>query len=703
MLGNLPEETTSFVGRRADLARVAHALGMHRLVTLTGPGGVGKTRLALRAAQAAQEAALHPDGVWWVDLAPLRDEALLVAAVSDAVDLADHTLRMPAEALCEWLQGKRLLVVLDSCERFTEPTAHLVGELLTTGPGLTVLATSRQPLGPRGEVLIDVPPLPLDGADGAVVLFRDRAHQALPGLDFDDPATDEAVAAVCAHLEGIPLALELACAQLGDDGQGAARTVQDVADRLTARDCARLDVLEQDGIWPQRHRALRTAIGWSHELCTPPERLLWARLSVFRGGFAEAEAREICAGGPLDGDGVARALHGLARNSVVRRQADGTYRMLNTLREYGAMWLGELGELAEPKDPGERVLPAGRHAAYYADLVRRADEGWLGAQQTTWYRRIGAAHADLCAALDHLLENDPGAALEMAGRVGFTWACCGHLHEARTYLTRALEGHGPESDGAPDPHRFRALWALGVTTMIQGDHEAARLLGERCAVAAWRAGDPEDMLAAAYLLGITYLMMGRPRAAHTVAHRCLAAHPGEPFSSPSQLRCRLVRVFALTGMGQLAEAEAGATELRRICAEQGEWWTRAYADYQLSLIALLQGRAGEAAAFARAMVDAKYRLGDSFGIALGLDLLAAALAAQGHGEQAARVYGAGHTYWGQVGHPQRGTPELAPIREQCELRARTAIGSAAYERAYAQGATADQEATLALVLLGSPP
>ncbi|MFI5803048.1 ATP-binding protein [Streptomyces sp. NPDC051561] len=708
MLGNIPEETTSFIGRQAELARVDEALTAHRLVTLTGPGGVGKSRLALRAARNAR--LRYPDGVWWADIAPLHDDQLLVATVSDAVDLADHSVRMPAEALCEWLQHKRLLIVLDSCERLAAPSAHMVGELLTAVPELTVLVTSRQPLGARGEFLFDVPPLPLRGA---TALFRERARHAAPGIELDDPSATEAVNTICTRLEGIPLAVELACAQLSTTPTGTTptqttqtaqaaqaarttRTVQEVAHRLTSRTVSRLDVLAQDGTWPQRHRAMRTAIGWSHELCTPLERLLWARLSVFRGDFAEAEAREICAGGPLDGPGVARTLHGLARKSVVRgvvgrvgREVEaGTYRMLDTLREYGAMWLGELGE---------REATAERHAAAYAHLARRADEGWLGPEQTTWHLRVAGAHADLCAALDHLLEGSPGQALEMAGRIGFFWAYGGRLHEARRYLFRALDAHS-----VPGPHRSRALWALGFTSTLQGDHESARALGEQCAVAAWQAKNPEDMLAAAYLLGVTYLMMGRPRAAHTVAERSLAARPGEPFSSASQLRCRLVRTFALTSMGRLEDAETAATELRRICAEQGESWTRGYAEYQLSLIALRQGRPEKSAAHARAMIDAKYRLGDSYGTALGLDVLAAALAAQGDAEQAARVYGTGQSHWAAVGHPQRGTPELGPVREECERRMRAALGDPAYERAFAEG-VADQESALMHALLRSRP
>ncbi|MFD5751885.1 ATP-binding protein [Streptomyces sp. NPDC127033] len=689
----MPEETSSFVGRRTELILVERALDEHRLTTLTGSGGVGKSRLALRAAERARAAGDYPDGVWWADLAPLHDERMLLSTVSDAVGLSDHSLRMPIDALCEWLVHRRLLLVLDSCERMTEACGHLVGELLTAVPGLTVLTTSRQPLGIPAEHLLDVPPLPLDGVEGidgedglddVLQLFRDRAARAAPRLSFDDPDTLASAAQICHRLEGIPLAVELACARLDEN------SVDQIALLLDSR----LDTLTHQNVWPQRHRALRTAIGWSHELCAPLERLLWARLSVFRGDIDANDARAVCAGGPLTPDGVTQALAGLARQSVLRRDtlgADGhdRYRMLDTIREYGTMWLAELGE--------EKLL-ADRHAAHFADLARRAHTGWAGGGQVAWYRRITDTHADLCAALNHLLAEDPAAALDMAGRVAFFWTCGGHLHEARIYLEYALD-----ADRTPGPDRSRALWALGVTVMLQGDHEGAFRLGERCSVAAWHDREPESLLSAAYLLSLTCLMMGRAQASYVVADRALRTHPADFFDSPAQLRCRLARIFALTGLGRFDEARDQAMELRRVCVDRGECWTRSYADYQLALIFLLQGRPYEAEAYARSMVAGKEELGDSFGIALGLDLLAAAVAAQGDGERAAHAYGTGQAFWRMIGHPQRGTPELEQVREECERQARVAAGNPAYENAFHRGLVDDGRSGLARALRGHLP
>ncbi|MFJ2178104.1 ATP-binding protein [Streptomyces sp. NPDC087851] len=689
----MPEETTSFVGRRTELIRVESALKEHRLTTLTGSGGVGKSRLALRAAERAREAERYPDGVWWADLAPLHDERMLLITVSDAVGLSDHSLRMPIDALCEWLAHRCLLLVLDSCERMADACGRLVDVLLGAVPGLTVLTTSRQPLGIHAEHLLDVPPLPLDGAHGedgedgendVLQLFRDRAARAAPGLSFDDPGTVASAAQICHRLEGIPLAVELACARLDEN------TVDQIAVLLDSR----LDTLTHPNVWPQRHRALRTAIGWSHELCAPLERLLWARLSVFRGEIDGDDARAVCAGGPLTADGVTKALAGLVRQSVLRRETGAAdrrdrYRMLDTIREYGTMWLAELGE--------EKLL-ADRHAAHFADVARAAHAGWPGGRQIAWYRRITDTHDDLCAALNHLLADDPATAVEMTGRVAFFWTCCGHLHEARIYLERALD-----AAPAPGPDRTRALWALGVTVMLQGDHEGAYRLGERCTTAAWRDQDPESMLSAAYLLSLTCLMMGRATASYTVADRALRTHPGDFFDSPSQLRCRLVRVFALTALGRFEESRDEATELRRVCLDRGECWTRSYADYQLALIFLLQGRPYEAEAHARSMIAGKEELGDSFGIALGLDLLAAAVAAQGDGERAAHAYGTGQAFWRMVGHPQRGTPELAQVREECERQARAAAGHPAYENAFHRGLVDDGRSGLTRALRGHLP
>ncbi|ATL25244.1 ATP-binding protein [Streptomyces formicae] len=714
MEGKVPEEKTSFVGREADLRRLGASLAAHRLVTLTGMGGVGKTRLAVRGAVRAGTG--YRDGVCWADLSPLMDDHLLTATVCDAVGLADHTPRMPVDALRSWLRDRHLLLVLDSCEHLTDQCRRLIGELLSAAPGLTVLATSRQPLLLSVECVLDVEPLPVgpatdrqpgDGGTGggpmgdgptgggptsngaaavepapagrtaahsdALRLFTDRAARFVPRQTLESPDWAADAAEVCERLEGIPLALELAGGQLRH------RSVRSLAEGLGSR---LAELTGAPRVRPPRHQSLRTTIGWSHELCTPGERLLWARLSVLRGPFDLGIAQAVGAGGPLTRRGVAWALTGLVRQSVVGR--DGPrYHMLDTLKEYGRMWLAELGE--------EELL-ADRHAECFLNLARRADAEWLGPRQTHWYRRVGEAHADLCAALHHLLDRAPADGLELVSRVAFFWSCCGHLHEARTYLERGLALHHE-----PGPVHTRAQLALGVAALLQGQHDTAERLGEICAREAARDGDGQGVLAAGYLRGITYLLTGRPLVARALALRALEEVPGEDFASASRLRCRLVVVFALTALGALDEAMESARELRAVCERIDEHWTRSYLDYQLALIALFQDRPHEAAEHARAMLLGKQRIGDSFGIALGLDLLAAASAAQGRAEQAALLSGTGHAYWRNVGHPQRGTPELAPLRARTEQLARAGIGSQAYARALRRGES-DTGTGLALAL-----
>ncbi|MEI7032166.1 ATP-binding protein [Streptomyces pratensis] len=676
-MGNLPVVTTSFVGRDSELVSIERTLRDHRLVTLTGSGGVGKSRLALRAAERLE--GRYADGVWWADLSHLHDDQLLTTTVCDAVGLLDHSPRRPVAALREWLSERRLLLVLDCCERVVGPCGRLVAELLAAAPGLTVLATSRELLGAPDEYRVEVSPLSVgDDGDDAVRLFHDRAAAVAPGLALDAPDSAAAVAEICRRLDGIPLAVELACVQLRES------SAQEVSGRLASR----MDVLADDTVRPLRHRALRTTIGWSHELCTPLERLLWARLSVFRGVIMTPDAEAVCAGGPLAAEAVAPALERLADQSVLRRTEEG-YRMLDTLREYGAMWLAELAEDA---------LLADRHARHFAHVSVQAYVGWLGPAQVAWYFRIAGAHADLCAALDHLLAEDPEMAMETAGCAGLFWSCCGHLHEARSYLERVLAL--PLSAG---PHRTRALWALGITLALQGEHDAARLTGEECRQAALNDGDSEAALLAAHSMSFTHLMMGEPHTAHAISDQALRRHPGDPADAPSQLRCRVIRLFALSALGRLDEAFEEAARLQQLSLRFGERWARAYADHQLALIHLLQGRPRHAESHARAMLASKHELHDSLGIALGLDLLAGAIAAQGDGVAAARTSGTGHTYWRMVGHPHRGTPELGAIREQWERRARQAAGDSAYELAYRRASADDAERGLARVLEGRLP
>ncbi|MBO8187218.1 ATP-binding protein [Streptomyces spirodelae] len=688
---NIPEETTSFVGRAAELAQLTAALREQRLITLVGGAGVGKSRLALHALHTLHS--LHkPPGkhvpqprpgaapreetgtLYWADLWPLRTDELLAATVADALGIFDHSPRIPLDALCGWVADRTVLLALDSCEHLVPYCCHLVGELLTACPNLTVLATSRQPLGAVREAVLPVPPLA--PATEGVTLFRQRAEAV--GRPLHALADRRLATQLCTRLDGVPLALELAAAQLRH------HTLAETADRIRSG----LDLPDDPGHLgpcdnprrPARHSAVRTAVGWSHELCRPTERLLWARLTVFPAAFDAALAEQVCTGGPLTGDELRSALAGLVHKSVVTAE-DGSYRLLDTIREYGRMWLRELGESHQV---------AARHAAAVVELSRKARAEWLGARQQTWYERMEELYHDVREALRFLLDSDPAAALELAGNVAFFWVCCGHLYETHHYLELALAC----TDG-PSGARTQGLWTLGLARLLQGDHEAGHTFAELTRQAALATRDEEGLRQAAYLEGLAALFTGRPLAALAAADAALRdtrATPGPAFGSTL---CRLVRVFALTGAGRLKEARREAETLREECVHLGEFWTRSYTDYQLALIALFENRAGAAGSHARDMLDAKRRIGDRFGIALGLELLATAWAQQGRPELAALAYGAGAQHWDMVGHPQRGTPEVAPLRDEGQARARTELGDTAYEALFRRALHADRDQVLA--------
>ncbi|MGP3991357.1 ATP-binding protein [Streptomyces sp. 3N207] len=665
---NILEETSSFVGRAAELARLTGALREHRLVTLVGGAGVGKSRLALHALSAAPPE--ESRSIYWADLWPLRSDELLAATVADALGLSDHTPRIPLDALCGWVADRAVLLVLDSCEHLVPHCRHLVGELLTACPNLTVLATSREPLGMRCEAVLPVPPLA--PATEAVTLFGQRAEAV--GRPLREVCDQRLAARLCARLEGVPLALELAAAQLRH------RTLAETADRVRSG----LDLPDgpahpaDSPRRPARHSAVRTAVGWSHELCRPTERLLWARLTVFPGSFDADLAERVCAGGPLNPAELRACLAGLVHKSVVMAEA-GRYRLLETIREYGRMWLRELGETEHVAD---------RHATAVVELSRQARTEWLGARQQAWYERLEELYHDVLEALRFLLGVRPAAALELAGNVAFFWVCCGHLYETHHYLELALGcAQGPSAA------RARGLWSLGLARLLQGDHEAGRTFAELSRQAATDSGDEDGLRQAAYLEALAALLTGRPLAALATTDAALRDADAEDRRPPAfgDVLCRLVRAFALTGARRLKEARREAEALRRECVRLGEYWTRSYTDYQLALIALFESRAGAAGAHARDMLDAKRRIGDRFGIALGLELLATAWAQQGEAERAALAYGAAVQHWEMVGHPQRGTPEVAPLRDEGQAAARAQLGDAAYEALFRSALHADRD------------
>ncbi|MFE9765794.1 LuxR C-terminal-related transcriptional regulator [Streptomyces sp. NPDC005808] len=465
--GHLPVELTSFVGRTEELALARGALERARLVTLVGPGGVGKSRTALRVAAGVGER--FPDGVWLAELSELRDPELIPATLAAVLELPEQSGMKPLDAVVAHLQGRRLLIVLDTCEHLIDGCATLSEILLREAGGVSILATSRQPLDVPGEHCLQIAPL---AHDDALELFVQRARAVVPGFAVVD-GDQEQLAALVDRLDGIPLALELAAVRL--------RAVP--LAELVARLDRRFEVLTGGRRTAlTRHQTLRTAIGWSHELCTPEERTLWARLSVFAGSFELAAAEQVCAGGELQAGGVLEPLIGLVDKSVVQRvgQAGGRYRLLDTLREYGADRLEESGGGAAVRE---------RHFAYLRDLGVRFEDGFFTPRQTELHHEVRAGIADLRAALEYAYGSGvPGTAAEglwLAARLWPHWRARGALSEGRYWIEKGLErvpGDCPARAWGLLVTGMFGVWnsdlALALERTRQADEVAARIGAE---------------------------------------------------------------------------------------------------------------------------------------------------------------------------------------------------------------------------------
>ncbi|WP_069884876.1 ATP-binding protein [Streptomyces luteocolor] len=676
--GNLPTEANAFIGRRPELSRIAALLGSARLVTLTGPGGVGKSRLALRAAHDARPA--FPDGAWLVELSSLTDASLLPHAVMDALGRSDQTVRPLLDVLVEGLTGRPVLLVLDTCEHILTPCAQLVGELLDRVPQLRILATSRQPLAVPGEYVLPLDPLPLgaaaDAGEGAVALFTARATAAAPAFRVTE-ANRAQIEAICTRLDGIPLALELAAVRLR--GMPLDRLLEGLDSRfdlLTARTEPRI----------ARHQTLRTAIGWSHELCTPLERLLWARLSVFADGWDLEAAEFVCHGGPLETERVLELLSWLIEKSIVVQEPDGAgmrFRMLDTLRAFGAQWLEGLGE-------SEAVRR--RHRDYYRWLARRGEAEWLGSAQRAWAERMCAEHANVRLALEECLADpDTSCALELAGTLWFFWFACGYAEEGRTYLARALR-RGDDSSA----ERVLALWAQRLITLDPEDLDASEQVSTAYTRLAAARGLPEEALHLP-LNGASLAVRGesaRSAILHAPSGQAPAGGGGAVFF---RLTALAVQAYLLVAQGAFERVAAVAGRLRAECEKCGELWMRAWGDYYLALARLGQGDATAAAGHARGALCAKWRVHDRLGTAAAADLLSAVEAARGRAERAAQLFGVSSRLWGEAGLAELGRHNATSFRTHHERRLRTALGDSLCDRLLGAGRELTTDQAIKLV------
>jgi predicted ATPase/DNA-binding SARP family transcriptional activator len=437
---NLRAQLTSFVGRDDEVARIGKSLEQSRLVTLVGPGGAGKTRLAAEAATQILDTA--PDGIWFVELASVTDAADVPQVILGSLGLREVVLleqrsrpsaRDAIGRVLDALADKQTVLVLDNCEHLIDATARLTDQLLAESPGLRILTTSREPLGIFGETLLVVPPLGLPQPDvtasqalafPAVRLFADRVAAARPDFALDDESV-AVVAEIVRRLDGLPLAIELAAARL--------RTMPllEVAERLSDR--FRLLTGGSRTAMP-RHRTLRAVVEWSWDLLTAGERVLVERLAVFPSGATLRSATAVCADDVVPADDVIDLLASLVDKSLLQVNRSGRYRMLETIREYGIERLAERDELAPIRS---------RHADFFADLVREADQRLRTADQLPWIERLNEERDNVLAALRYLGdEGRADAALELAAGVGWFWMLTGAHSEAAIWLRFALSVEG---------------------------------------------------------------------------------------------------------------------------------------------------------------------------------------------------------------------------------------------------------------------
>jgi predicted ATPase len=663
--GNLPADLTSFVGRHAELAALAALLTGPRLVTVTGPGGVGKTRLALRAA------ALAAEDAYLVEVGELQDPLLLGHAVLEALGLTDAAAWPPLEVLAEQLAGRRLLLVLDGCEHLVAACAELAGVLLRVLPGLRVLATSREALRIGGEHLLPVAPLPVLAPPGVLSaagrLFCDRAAAVLPGFEPRTEQQRAEVTALCRRLDGLPLALELAAGRLRSLSVGQlALRLDDRFELLTGGDRGALP----------RHRTLRTAIGWSHELCTMQERLLWARLSVFAGSFDLEAAEHVCAGEGIEAEQVVDLLGELVAKSVLLREEHAgavRYRLLDTLRDYGAGWLRGSG--------AEHGLRR-RHRDWYLGLAAWGELEWFGPRQAETAERTALAHSNLRAALEFCL-GEPGeeqTALRLAGTLWYFWVGCGHLGEGRHWLERALA-----LDGAPTEARAKALWVTGHTATLQGDRARAVPLLQECRSQALATGDDRALACALHRLGCAALIGDEPARAAELFAQALRHYETAGELDSNVLMAMFELGLAQLFLGRVAEGEECMARVRELCEEHGEQWAYAYGLYAGAYSQWLAGEARHARAFARESVRLHYGFRDLVGVVLGLELLALLEADRGELLEARVLQGAAHRIWQAVGVPLFGSAGFNAPHHECARRARAGLTEQEFSAAFDRG------------------
>jgi non-specific serine/threonine protein kinase len=695
---NLPVEVTRFIGRRRELPAIGVAIERHRLVTLRGAAGVGKTRLALRAAADLRDS--FADGCWLVQLSPLRAPELLARTVAGALGLPDEAAGDAPQVLARNLAERELLLLLDTCEHLTDACAELAALLLAAAPGLRILATSRAPLGLSAEHSLLIGPLELPAADDAtavradsVTLFADRASAVAPGFALT-PGNTATVAELCRRLEGIPLALELAAVRLR--GMPVEELLARLSDRFRVLGAARTAT--------GRHRTLRAAVSWSYELCTPAEQRLWAELSVFPGGFGLAAAEHVC--GPGTGETLRRLVEkSVVQTSVVQPGDDDRYQLLDTMREFGADLLRAAGAAAGATAGAQPGATAGarvqaRHRDYYLGLAEQAAAGSMTPGQTAWLSRLAAETANLRVALEFSLTASGSSGVAPGAGVGRGASAAVGEVSAGLRMTRALLPYwlmtGQFTEGrrwhdlavavAPEvPGSGWAVFGAGVLAVQQGDFATSGPLLTRAAELARAAGDEELTTRVTDAHGMLAFYSGDLPTAQAEFEAALAYDERAGFGDPTALvtYSRLASVCLLTF--ELDRAVRLCEECLRRCDELGEQWARGSALWTRGAARWLSGDNAAAIEDALACLRIKEQLDDLHTIAMSFDLLSVCLAGTGDFERTAVLHGASERLWTLLNAPVLLGPAYAEIRKSGADNARNSLGEERFDALSGRG------------------
>jgi predicted ATPase/predicted Ser/Thr protein kinase len=489
---NLPQQLTRFIGRQREIAEIQHSLSDARLVTLSGPAGIGKTRLALQLA--ATSLGEYEDGVWLVEFASLLDAGLVPHHVASTLGVSEERGKSISGTVVDHLRNKGLLIVLDNCEHLIAACAQLADTILRSSPNVRILATSREPLSIAGEQVFRVPslgvpdpqrPLNPENLDEheAVELFVDRARSVKSTFAITS-ATAAPLAKLCAQLEGIPLAIELAASSV------KVLTIEQIAARLDHR----LSLLTGGSRTAlPRHQTLLAAIDWSYNLLTEPEKVLFQRLSVFAGGWTLEAAETVCSGEGVDQKNVLELLTGLVDKSLVlteERDGQNRYRFMVTLLEYAH-------ERLLQTDEGEATHR--RHAEFFAGAAAESESKLIGTDQKPWLERLSAEYDNVRAVLNWTSEHDVELGLRLAGALGRFWYLRGYLDEGRKWLAEILAAEGAQ---AHTTHRVKALNAAAWIAQNQGDYLSARSFSEQALTLSRESSDKRETAAALNTLAI---------------------------------------------------------------------------------------------------------------------------------------------------------------------------------------------------------